>query len=113
MRSAGYIGYPGAGTINLTAPGRAQARPAEAPRSSKELQDRLIQMLGGANGRIVRELVSVYPDALGREDLAAKAGYTNVNSKGFTNAIGRLRTLGFIDYPTQGRVAALPVLFLE
>lgn len=113
MRAAGYIEYPGAGTISLTASGHSHAAPAETPRSSKELQDKLIQMLGGANGKIVRELVSVYPDSLAREDLAAKAGYGHVNSKGFTNAIGRLRTLGFISYPGQGRIAALPVLFLD
>jgi hypothetical protein len=33
--------------------------------------------------------------------------------QGFANAIGRLRTLGFIGYPDRGSVAAKPVLFLE
>lgn len=113
MRSAGYIDYPGAGTITLTEAGHAHASPAETPRTSRELQDKLIKMLGGANGRVIRELVSAYPDSLAREELAAKAGYGHVNSKGFANAIGRLRTLGFIDYPAQGRVIARPVLFLE
>lgn len=45
--------------------------------------------------------------------LAAAAGYTNLSSKGFSNAIGRLRSLGFIDYPERGQVVACPVLFLE
>jgi hypothetical protein len=36
-----------------------------------------------------------------------------VNSKGFVNALGPLRTLGFLDYPQQGLVKAQPVLFLE
>ena len=33
--------------------------------------------------------------------------------EGFANAIGRLRSLGFIDYPSSGQVVAMPVLFLE
>lgn len=113
LRTGGLISYPGPGTLSLTDAGRAQAHPVDAPRSSRELQDRLIAQLGGSSGKIVRELVEAYPDSLDRQDLAARAGYGNLTSKGFTNAIGRLRSLGFIDYPSQGRVAAQPVLFLE
>jgi hypothetical protein len=29
------------------------------------------------------------------------------------NAISRLRTLGFVDYPDRGSIVATPVLFLE
>lgn len=32
---------------------------------------------------------------------------------GFNNPLGRLRTLGLIDYPEAGRAVALPFLFLE
>ena len=39
--------------------------------------------------------------------------YPNLTSKGFANAMSRLRTLGFIDYPDRGTVRAQPVLFLE
>jgi len=46
--------------------------------------------------------------AVDRQDRAA-----NTASKGFANAIGRLRSLGFIDYPERGKVVAQPVLFLE
>jgi len=41
------------------------------------------------------------------------AGYGNLRSKGFVNAIGRLRTLGFVDYPDSGSIVATPMLFLE
>ena len=64
----------------------------------------------GANGRIVRELVNFYPKSLPRENLAERAGYTNTASKGFANAIGRLRSLGFIEYPERGTIRAAKVL---
>jgi hypothetical protein len=70
-------------------------------------------MLGGVHARVLQPLLDTYPTPMARTDLAAAAGYTNLASKGFANAIGRLRSLGFIDYPTPGQVVALPVLFLE
>jgi hypothetical protein len=113
LRSAGSIDYPSPGTIALTDAGRPLAHAADAPRTSQELQDRLISMLGGANGRIVRELVNIYPKSMPREILAERAGYSNTASKGFANAIGRLRSLGLIDYPERGQIRAQSVLFLK
>ena len=34
-------------------------------------------------------------------------------SSAYANNLGRLRSLGLIDYPDRGHVVALPVLFLE
>ena len=70
-------------------------------------------MLGGASARILEPLIKVYPRPMAREDLASAASYGHLNSKGFVNALGRLRSLGFIGYPQRGQVAAQPVLFLE
>ena len=42
-----------------------------------------------------------------------RAGYGNVQRKGFVNAVSRLRTLGCIDSQPGGVVVAQPVLFLE
>lgn len=50
--------------------------------------------------------------ALSRADVAAAAGY-EANGGAFQNPLGSLRSLGLIDYPAPGQVAALPVLFLE
>lgn len=41
------------------------------------------------------------------------AGYTNTTSKGFANAVSRLSSLGFVEYPERGMVRAAPLLFLE
>lgn len=112
LRSAGLIDYPTQGCIVLTAEGKDKANFPSRPRSSEELQQRVLSLLGGVHGRVLEPLLSVYPDPMPRQDLAAKAGYTNLNSKGFVNAIGRLRSLGFIDYPSTGYVVANPVLFI-
>lgn len=113
LRTAGHIGYPNEGTIAMTEPGRAVAEFPDAPRSSEEVQRRICQLLGGASERILRPLIDAYPDALPRTDVAGIAGYGNLASKGFANAIGRLRTLGFIEYPERGTIRAASILFLE
>jgi len=54
--------------------------------------------LGKAERLILETLTQVYPDALSKEEVAAKAGY-EPNGGGFNNALGRLRTLEVV----QGR----------
>jgi len=119
LRSKGFTNAIGAlrsgglveGT-SLTDAGRGVAHMPAEPITVASLQRRLVEMLGGATGRILTPLIDVYPDSIEREELARFAGYENVRSKGFVNAVGRLRTLGFIDY--QGReVIAKPVLFMQ
>lgn len=113
LRTAERIAYVGDGRVELTDTGRALASPVERPRTSEEIQRRVLDMLGGVHARVLTPLLEAYPEPLAREDLASKAGYGHTASKGFANAIGRLRSLGFIDYPTSGQVVAQPALFLE
>ncbi len=54
--------------------------------------------LGKAERLILEVLAQVYPDALTKEEVAAKTGY-EANGGGFNNALGRLRTLKLV----QGR----------
>jgi len=54
--------------------------------------------LGKAERLILETLTQAFPDALTKEELAAKAGY-EVTGGGFNNALGRLRTLELV----QGR----------
>ncbi len=112
LRTSGLIDYPGQGTVTLTPTGRHEANFPSRPRSSDELQARVLHLLGGVHGRVLQPLLEVYPDPIPRQELAAKAGYTNLTSKGFVNALSRLRSLGFIDYPNQGMAVAKSVLFI-
>jgi len=60
----------------------------------------------------MRAVLEAYPSSIGADELAAKVGM-ELSGGGFRNPLGRLRTLGLIDYPERGQVVALPVLFLE
>lgn len=111
LRSAGYITYPDSDSLAFTNAGRALANDVSAPLSTEELQGRIRELLGGVHENIIKQIIPVYPDAVEKADLAKACGYSNVMSKSFANALGRLRTLGFIDYPSTGYVAATNLLF--
>src|ERR1700687_4862815 len=64
--------------------------------------------LGKAERLILETLTQVYPDALTKEEVAAKAGY-EPNGGGFNNALGRLRTLELVQ--GRGEVRASDNLF--
>lgn len=113
LRTDGLITYPNSEDMALTASGRAHAEAPARPRTPDELHDRILSLLGGVHARVLRPLIAAYPESLGRMDLAGQAGYSNLNSTGFAKAVGRLRSLGFIDYPDSQSIVALPVLFLE
>jgi hypothetical protein len=69
-------------------------------------------MVSNSQAAILRVLIHAYPGDVAREDLADAVGQSHTGG-GFANNLGRLRTLGWVDYPRPGHVAALPVLFLE
>lgn len=56
-----------------------------------------IARFGRAEAAILRTVIDLYPHASTREDLAEAAGFEHVRSKGFINALGRLRGLGLVD----------------
>jgi hypothetical protein len=113
LRTAGLITYPGPGLVALTNHGRAQAHEdLDVPTTSEGLHRQLYSRLSGPQVRILQQLVKLYPDPIDKAELAQKAE-ASATSSAFTNNLGALRSLGLIDYPAPGQVAALPVLFLE
>ena len=112
LRSAGLIDYPESGAVALTASGRDQAAPIDAPRTPDALHQMIYSRLPGPQTRILQALIRVYPKSLKREALADLAGASSTSSA-YMNNLGALRSLGLIDYPRQGWVRALPILFLE
>jgi hypothetical protein len=111
LRTAGLINYPAGGRVGLTADGRAIADASGAPTSTDELHRFVYSLVGGAKARLLEALISVYDADLSKEELAERAG-ASATSSSFSNNLGSLRSLGLIDYPAPGRIAALPVLFL-
>ena len=111
LRSAGLIDYPGPALISLTELGRQAAAPAE-PMTVEQMHEALFRHVGESKARILRAVIAAYPQALQRGQLAEAIG-VSPTSGGYFNNLGALRTLGVIDYPGPGQVAARPVLFLD
>jgi hypothetical protein len=112
LRTLGLIDYPGPKLVALTDAGQVTAHPPDVPPTSEALQEQVCGMLSGSQVAILRVLIAAYPQDVGRRELAARVGQSATGG-GFANNLGRLRTLGWIDYPQPGSVVALPVLFLE
>ncbi len=112
LRSAGLIEYPSGGQVALTKPGREAANAPARPPTTEDLHRTLESRLPAPQWRILKVVIGYYPEAIAKPALAAEAGQS-ASSSGYANNLGALRSLGFIDYPRGGEVAALPVLFLE
>ena len=110
LRSAGLIEYPTAGRVALTALGSIHAEPVEAMMTLTQLHDAWCAYLSGPQERIVRALIEIYPDVLTRADLA-EVTEQSAGSGGYSNNLGALRSLGLVDYPQSGHVAATALLF--
>jgi hypothetical protein len=111
LRSLGLIEYPSSGVVALTPEGRNVAQPSE-PLTVEQMQDSLYRKVGASKAAILKALVEIYPEPIAKDELAERIG-VSPTSGGYFNNLGSLRTLGVIDYPAPGAVAALPVLFLE
>jgi hypothetical protein len=61
---------------------------------------------------ILRALIELYPESVEKGELAEQIG-VSPTSGGYFNNLGRLRTLGAVDYPQAGSVAATALLFPE
>lgn len=115
LRAKGLLDYPGKGAATLTDEGRAVARPPAHAPTTEMLHGAIHARLEATESRVLTAIVDSYPAALRKQEAGAKAGYQVGPDVGgtFGNILGRLRSLGLIDYPGKGEVVALPVLFLE
>jgi hypothetical protein len=91
LRSQGLIESSGDGLTALTSAGEAHVGHVQAPRGPQEVFDHWIGQLGLCERAVLTVLVQAFPNAVPREELPGRAGYTN--SGGYRNALGRLRTL--------------------
>lgn len=112
LRSMGFIDYPSGGTVALTEAGAALASTDGIPTTTDELHDAIRAKLPAAKWKILEVLIRHYPRALTKDDLAQSIE-VSPTSGGYFNNLGSLRSLGLVDYPQPGTVAAQPILFLE
>jgi len=109
LRGKGLLEYVG-DRLRLTETGRAAAHHADIPLDALTLQARILARLPGPEQRLLRPLLDAYPKALTNDELARAAHYAP-GAGAFNNPRGRLRSLGLVEYPQPGYVAARPLLF--
>lgn len=92
LRSSGLVtaGWP----AELTPEGRAVAPPSAGIGDPVEYW---LSKFGRAERAILTKLLEIYPAEAIREELVVDAGFEHVRTKGFTNALGRLRGLGLVE----------------
>lgn len=110
LHRLGYVDYCG-GRIVLTDAGRSIAEVPDEALTPEEIQKRVLDRLPGPETKILTPLLQSYPEQMSKADLAEQAGYSL--GGGFNNPLGRLRSIGLINYPSPGYAVALPLLFLE
>ena len=83
--------------------------------TTEVLQRAIRERLEAPEWRVLSALIDAYPAALPKQEAGERSGYRVGPDVGgtFGNILGRLRSLGLIDYRRPGGVVALPVLFLE
>ena len=111
LNVSGYIQYPDRGTVELTEAGASLASAPDTPPTTEDLQTMVRAKLDGPTTKLFDVLISKWPDAVSRDELASQAGYT-VNGH-FNNTLGNLHSMGAAEYPDRGLVRASKVLFLE
>jgi len=109
LRSKGLVEYLG-DRIRLTDEGRKSATVSETPLSTAELQNAVMQRLPGPHQKILGVILEHYPESITKEDCAEESGYAQGGA--FNNPLGRLRSLGLIEYPERGKVRARDILFV-
>jgi hypothetical protein len=110
LRSLGLVDYPSPGDIAFTDAGRALADPVETPPTLEQLHDSFCSVVTDPQARILREVIRHYPKPVAKSEVAAVLDVPDT-SGAYKNNLGRLRTLGMIEYPKPGYVRAQDVLF--
>lgn len=111
LNTRDLVRYAGSDRIALTDEGRALAATPDAPLTTEQLQNLVLARLPGPERRILQVLLNEFPRTMNKSELAEAAGYALGGA--FNNPLGRLRSLGLIDYPERGTARARDLLFLE
>jgi hypothetical protein len=111
LRTMGLVEYIGSDRIRLTEKGKELAQWPASTLTTEDLQEKVLSILPGPEQKILRVLIDAYPNPMTKSECAQASGYAQGGA--FNNPLGRLRSLGLIEYPQPGNVVALPVLFLE
>lgn len=110
LRTAGLIEYRAGSRIALTGAGQYLARKPERRLTHADILRGVLDRLVPAQGRIVAHVAKVYPKEIDKASLARTVG-ASATSSSYANNLGRLRSLGLIQYRPEGKVRADDRLF--
>lgn len=106
LRTAGLIDYPQNGLIGLTTEGRKAAQYPAGEVTKEDIQKSWLKIMPTRSHEILlKALIEHYPDSMSRDELAQITNFSTGTGH-FTNLVGKLRTLGAVEYPWQGHVKA-------
>ncbi len=109
LNTRGLVSYKGK-CISLTDEGRNLATRPEIPLTKDALHERVLSVLPRPHQEILSALLGLYPNMVSKEELSDMVGR---RGGAFNNPLGRLRSMGLIDYPERGMVLANSFLFME
>lgn len=113
LNTSGLVRYVTGGRIELTNAGRYVANYPDTPLTTQKLHEHVMAILKGPERKILKALLDNYERGeMPKETCADLAGYTT-GGGAFNNPLGRLRSMGLVEYPQPGWVKASSLLFLE
>lgn len=110
LRDAGVVTYPTGGELGLTDAGAKLADPVNRPVTLDALHQAWLSRLPNTQQRMLKELLTMYPKGLTREELARRVEMS-AGGGSFAENVRALKALGLVDYPQAGAVSATPLLF--
>lgn len=110
LAKLGLIEIPSAGAVALTDAGHSASNAIDAPRTRREIHDRMLAKLPDGQRRILEHLIQIHPRAISRADLGTKVNYNLTGGSGAQH-VADLVTLGAAKLPRKGEVVASDILF--
>jgi Mn-dependent DtxR family transcriptional regulator len=112
LRTAGYLDYPEDWKVALTEAGRGIAAESFSVRTNDDARSRWMATITNPEARMLEIILDAHPEAITREELADALGVSHTTGS-FKNNVSALRTLGLIDYPSDGTVKATNLIVPE
>jgi hypothetical protein len=109
LNTRGFVSYKGK-CIALTDTGRQYADQPDSPLTEADLHQQVLSVLPKPHRAIMEALLPYRHTPISKEQLSEMVGR---RGGAFNNPLGRLRSMGMIDYPERGTVAVQSFLFME
>lgn len=111
LRTAGLVDYPDSARVQLTEAGRAAAPRDGVPTTSADMKAAVMAKLSNPQQRIFEYILANGTQELKKQDVADGLGM--MANGNFHNNMGRLSSMGVVEYPRTGYVRSAEIMFLD